>query len=161
MLSWSGSQAYDVAAGVNVSSSGVKVLIHATSFESDAADARAALEAAFDKRVAGDRAGYIAALGDIEKKFPTSLAARRAKLERVGTPVVGPVMGVIAGVGGGVAYFFGRGAANAMAGGFGEPGAQPSATKDEKPADEKKDDKPAPDKKDDKKDEKKAEGATQ
>jgi hypothetical protein len=43
-------------------------------------------------------------------------------------------------------------AAGAMTGGFGEPGGQPSAGKDEKPAEEK----AAPDKADEKKDEAKA-----
>ncbi len=140
MMGWWGAQAYDFAMGLNVSPTGFKLVAHGTTFEADPADARAALEAAYDKRLSGDRAAYLAALADIEKKFPGTLAARRGKLERLGAPVVGPVAGMVIGAGAGAAYFFGRGMAGSMSGGFGQPGAHPTATPGggaEKPADEK------------------------
>src|SRR5262249_4071481 len=106
-------------------------------------DARAALEAAYEKRVAGDRPGYLAALGDLEKKFPGTLAAHRAKLERTGQPMIGPLIGVAAGVGAGAYYFLGH-IGGALSGGFGEPGEHPTAGQggDEKPAESKPTDKP-------------------
>jgi hypothetical protein len=129
MMNWSASHVYDVAAGFSVTPKGVKLLVHATTFEADPADAKNALEAAFDLRANGDRAGYLAALADIEKKFPASLAARRAKLERVGTPIVGPIIGAAFGVGAGVAYFvqrMGSLATPTTGGGFGSPGTAPA-----------------------------------
>src|SRR5262249_35846696 len=50
MMNWSAAHVYDVAAGFSVTPKGVKLLIHATTFESDPADAKNALEAAFDLR---------------------------------------------------------------------------------------------------------------
>lgn len=128
MMNWSAAHVYDVAAGLSVTPKGVKLVIHATTFETDPADAKNALEAAFDLRAGGDRAGYLAAMADIEKKFPSSLAARRAKLERVGTPIVGPIFGAAIGVGAGVAYFLqqmGSLPTPSTGGGFGTPGAVP------------------------------------
>jgi len=137
MMNWSASQAYDFAASFNVTSNGVKIVLHATTFEADPSEARAALDAAFDKRAAGDRAAFLAALGDIEKKFPGTLAARRAKLERVGTPVVGPILGAAIGVAAGAALFLkssGAGVPTPTGGGFGQPGVVPVAPGDDQPA---------------------------
>jgi hypothetical protein len=137
MMGWWGAQTYDAAIGLNVSSNGFKLLAHGTTFESDPAEARAALEAAYDKRMAGDRPGYLAALADIEKKLPGTLASRRARAERLGAPVLGPVAGVLAGAGAGAAYFLGHVTAT---GGFGEPGGHPAPAtggEAEKPAEEK------------------------
>jgi hypothetical protein len=123
---------YDFAAGFSVTAKGAKLLIHATTFESDPAEAKNALEAAFDLRANGDRAGYLAAMADIEKKFPSSLAGRRAKLERIGTPIVGPIFGAAIGVGAGVAYFvqsMSSLATPSTGGGFGSPGAVPNPGK--------------------------------
>jgi len=132
MMNWSAAHVYDVAAGFSVTPKGVKLLIHASTFESDPADAKNALEAAFDLRANGDRAGYLAAMADIEKKFPSSLAARRAKLERIGTPVAGPIFGAAIGVGAGVAYFIQRMGSlptPQASGGFGSPGTVPPPNK--------------------------------
>ena len=131
MMNWSASQVYDVGAGLTVTPGGVSVIFHATTFDGDPPAARAALDAAFDKRAGGDRPGFLAALDDLEKKFPGTLAGRRAKLERVGTPIVGPILGVA--VGGAAATMgFARAATMptiappAGGGGFGEPGAVPA-----------------------------------
>jgi hypothetical protein len=147
IMSWWGAQSYDVAVGLNVSATGFKIVAHGTTFESDPADARAALEAAYEKRVAGDRPGYLAALGDLEKKFPGTMAAHRAKLERTGQPMIGPLIGVAAGVGAGAYYFLGH-IGGALSGGFGEPGAHPTPGQggDEKPAEKPAESKPAGDK---------------
>src|SRR5262249_39393487 len=142
MMGWWSSQTYDAAIGLNVTANGFKLVVHGTTFEADPADARAALDAAYDKRVTGDRAGYLAELADVEKKYPSSLAARRAKAERIGAPVLGPVAGVIVGAGAGAAYFLGKMTGGSASGGFGEPGAHPKADPvtdkaDQKPGDEK------------------------
>jgi hypothetical protein len=130
MANWTGAQLYDVSVAVGATPTGVKLTAHATSFEADPADARTAYQAALDKRLAGDRAGYLAALADIEKKHAGTLAARHAALERVGTPVMGPVLGVVA-AGAAGAYFFmkvaGEGLGQAVtAPGFGEPQPEPT-----------------------------------
>jgi hypothetical protein len=116
--------------------------------DADVPEARAAYQAAIDKRLSGDRAGAAAAMAEIEKKFPASLAARMARLERIGTPLSGPVLGLAAAAGAGFyAMAQGMGAAplpiQPPAGGsFGEPGAegardgegeQPAAGEGEKP----------------------------
>ena len=130
LMNWSGSQVYDFSMAAGLTPTGVKMTVHSTAMDADPADVRAAHQAAFDKRLSGDRAGYTAAMAEIEKKFPASLAARMARLERVGTPLAGPVLGLVGA--GGAAFFAmaqGMGAAPLPiepppGGSFGEPGAQ-------------------------------------
>jgi hypothetical protein len=131
MMSWSASQAYDVAAGFAVEKDGFRLELRASTFASDPPEARSALEAALDQRSSGDRAAFLTALGAIEQKFPSSLAARRAKLERLGTPIFGPLLGVAAGAGAGAAYFARATATAPRPGGFGERGAVPTESPSE------------------------------
>jgi hypothetical protein len=130
LFEWSGGQIYELAATASIGQGVAKMNLHVTSMGADLPEARAAFDAALDKKLAGDRAGYTAALAEIESKFPTSLAARRAKLERIGTPVAGPISGLALGATAGF-YMFMRAAGGGVqmpsTGGFGEPGATPPA----------------------------------
>jgi hypothetical protein len=139
LMNWGGAQVYELSAAASLSSTHVKLTVHATSMEADPAEAKAAFDAALEKRLAGDAAGYTAALADIEKKHPGTLAAKRAKLERIGTPVAGPLTGVVAGAGAAFAMFargLGEAVAPTTGGSFGEPGAPATPPADEKPAEE-------------------------
>jgi hypothetical protein len=146
LMNWSGSQVYDISLAGAIAPTGVKMTLHATSMLADVPDARAAFQAALDKRLSGDRAGYAAGMAEIEKKHPTSLAARLARLERTGTPLVGPIVGIAVGAGAGFyAMAQGMGSAPSLpitppGGSFGEPGAAPPPSgppaEEAKPAEE-------------------------
>lgn len=126
MFNFADAQLYEVSAAAGITSTGARFTLHITSMDADAPEAKAAYDAAVEKKLAGDRAGYTAAMGEIEKKFAGSLSARRAQLERTGTPVAGPVTGVIAGAGAAF-WMFAKGMGGAVgtppSGSFGEPGA--------------------------------------
>ncbi len=129
MLNFAGSQAYDLSFAAGVTSTGLRATLHVTSMDADPPEARTAYAAALDKKLAGDSAGYLAAMTDIEKKFPGTLAGRRAALERVGTPILGPVGAAIAGGAASAFYFLkmaGEGFTKSTAPGFGEPQPDPA-----------------------------------
>jgi hypothetical protein len=96
-ISYLGLTVYESGLGVTVSGDGASLLLRVTTFGGDPAEARAAYLAALDKRKAGDRAGYLAALGEVAKKFPATKFGKRARLEAEGTPVMGPGAAILAG----------------------------------------------------------------
>jgi hypothetical protein len=90
VLSWLSTQVYEIAFAGGIDATSAHLIVRITSFGGDPAEARAAYEKAVEKRIAGDAAGTKAALADVVAKYPNTLAARRAKMEAAGTPVIGP-----------------------------------------------------------------------
>src|SRR5262249_6048090 len=88
---WSemGSRVYQALFRARVTEGGVLMAADFTTCAADPRDARAAYEAALGRRAEGDDAGYRAALADVERRFPGSLAAKRAAEVRGGVPYLG------------------------------------------------------------------------
>jgi hypothetical protein len=80
------SQAYVTA---RIVPEGIVLTADVSTFAADPPDARAAYEAALERRAAADDAGYRAALASIESQFPGTRAARRAEVVRAGAPYAG------------------------------------------------------------------------
>jgi hypothetical protein len=84
-----GARIYQAALTARVAPDGIVAWADFTTFAGDPLDARAAHEAALAKRSAGDEARYLAALVEIEQRFPGSRAAKRAASVREGAPYLG------------------------------------------------------------------------
>jgi hypothetical protein len=80
---------YQAVLTARVTEGGVVMEGAFTTFAADPPDARAAYEVALARRSRGDDAGYRAALADVERRFPGTLAARRAADVRTAGPYVG------------------------------------------------------------------------
>jgi hypothetical protein len=90
LAAWLSGHVYEVAFFGSVTKERVSATLRMTTFGADPAAARDAYRAALARRRAGDKEGWKAGLAEVEKSWPGSLAGRRARLERAGTPLVGP-----------------------------------------------------------------------
>jgi hypothetical protein len=100
--SWVAATVYETGFALSVNEDGATAVLRVTTFSGDPDEATAAYKAAREKRKAGDRAGYSAAMAEIAKKWPGSKTGKRAAI--ADAPLVGPGGALV--VGGMVSFLF-------------------------------------------------------
>ena len=128
VLDWLGSNVYEMGFAATIAPDVASMTMRVTTFTGDPAEARAGYVAALQKRKAGDRPGYSAALTELAGKYPGTRVGKRAKLESEGSPVMGPGTAIAAA--GFAAYFVARQVKSAFEG---VPAVEPPPPPEAKP----------------------------
>jgi hypothetical protein len=87
LASWIGAHIYEITADVHWDEDRTDIAGRVTTFGADPPEARRSYEAALTKRFADDAPGYIAALTEVQRRFPKSLAAKQAALVKGGVQI--------------------------------------------------------------------------
>jgi hypothetical protein len=95
MASWLGAHLYEIAMASGFENDTMHVLVRVTTVGADPPEARKAYGEALRKRFAGDTSGWQAAIADLQKQHPESVAARMSSASG-GTAFVVGMMAAIA-----------------------------------------------------------------
>jgi type IV pilus assembly protein PilA len=95
---WALAHVYEVGLAGALRDDGIHGLVQVTTFAADPPEVYQAYEAAVNKELDGDGAGYRAALADLASKHGDSLAGKQAKLIAGGTPIITGSTGILAAI---------------------------------------------------------------